>query len=265
MILNNFKEVDYKLMSILINKNNDLDGFILFSPIMEGNTFQIEEKAEIYKKIKSMTNKLLIYEVSSFLFEEEIHLIKKINPDAIMLTLIKEKKLSSKGHELYVINNMKKLGIPFYIHHENKMDGSYLSYQSIIRIRRILPTFKGVFEENNDYSFIRKLSSLEGFETYTTLINDLNNKDVLNVTGIISDLFLAFKKEIKEYYLELENHFINPLLKDYLEFVENVMNEYPRAMAIKYILSKGNDKKLYSRLPYYVLSKEEKYKLDYLF
>ena len=68
---------------------------------------------------------------------------------------------------------------------------------------------------------------------------------------------LSFKNEIDEYYLELENHFVNPILKEYLEFVESIIDEYPRAMAIKYILARGSNIKMYSRLPYYSLNEHE--------
>lgn len=265
LILNKNKDVDYSKMKVVLDKNSDLDGLILFSPCMEGNTFSVSEKKDIYLKLKKLCNTKLIYEVSSSLLDEEINILKEIKPDAIMLTLLKEKKVKDIGHELYVINKMKRLNIPFFVHHERDMNGSFLTYKNIVKIKRILPTFLGIFEENPDYNLLRKVSNINNFDVYTTIINDLSRPKDYKIEGIISDLYLSFKNEIDEYYLELENHFVNPILKEYLEFVESIIDEYPRAMAIKYILARGSNIKMYSRLPYYSLNEQEQEKLNYLF
>ena len=90
LILNKNKDVDYSKMKVVLDKNSDLDGLILFSPCMEGNTFSVSEKKDIYLKLKKLCNTKLIYEVSSSLLDEEINILKEIKTDAIMLTLLKE-------------------------------------------------------------------------------------------------------------------------------------------------------------------------------
>ena len=264
LILNKDKNVDYDLVFKLLNKKIDVDGYVLFAPKMEGNLFNANEKKEIYTNLKRKCLLPLIYEVSSYLSDEEINNINIIKPDCLFLTLYKDKKISNKGHEKYIINNMKKINLPFYLHFEEGMESSYVDYQTIIRIKRILPTFKGIYEENKDYTLIKKLSNHEDIDVLTSLIIDLNKPNDIKLNGIVSDLFFTFNDDINEYYKEKEAHFINPLLKDYLIFVENVVDEYPRAMAIKYLLTKRSKIQSYSRLPYYNLNVEEREKLDYL-
>lgn len=265
ILLNKKKEVNYKLMEKMLKKIEGLDAITIFSNKMEGLTFSSIEKKEIFNKIKNMTDVNIIYEVSSILLDEEIQIIKEIKPDYLMLTLLNNEKIKNIGNELYIINKMKKLTIPFYIKNERNIYGNYIDYKNIIKLRRILPFFKGMYEETDDYNFLYKASKIEGIETYTSLINYINKPVDYKITGIMSDLFIPFYNEINEYFIEYEHSFINPILKDYLILVEDIISEHPRSIAIKYLLSKLGKEKIHSRLPYYPLNKDEKEKLNYLF
>ncbi len=258
------KEVDYPLLKELINQDKKADGFILFSPLMEGNTFSLKEKKEIYSFIKSFEKRMIFYEISSYLSEEEISNIKEIKVDALIFTLLKEKKINSLGHETYIRKKMKEIGnIPFYVHHEKGMDNTYLSFQSIYRLKRNLPNFQGIFEENQDSSLLHKLSAIKDFSYYLSLKEALNTPSAIQIEGIFLDFHALFYKEIDEYF-QYQELFINSILKRYLLFVDECIALFPRAMAIKYLLSKVYNKEIYSRLPYYTLKKEESDPLDYL-
>ena len=93
--------------------------------------------------------------------------------------------------------------------------------------------------------------------------NALLKPKILQIEGVFSDLIPIFGSEIAEYFTD-EQKFTNSILKDYLLFAENCIEDYPRAMAMKYLLSQNMKMPVFSRLPYYHLDGEEKNQLDFL-
>ena len=152
------KTIHFEGLEQLVKKDIFSDAFVLFSPTSEGNTFLVEEKKEIYQFLKEKTKRNFLYEISGFLSEEESKNIQELKPDGIIFTLLKEAKLSSRGHEAYLRQKMKNMkDIPFYVHHEKGMDDGHLNLLSLLRLKKTFPSFKGILEENMDYSFLMKV------------------------------------------------------------------------------------------------------------
>lgn len=257
--------VDYFEMERLLTFDENIKGIILFSKDFEGKTLSFLEKKEIFLKIKKMTKVNLIYAVNDILTDEEINLINELKPDYIILSLIKDNKLCSKGFEKYIIKTLKKLDVNVILHLDDSFENCKVSYKSFVNIARLNRKFLGIFDESKDNYFIKKLSNINDIQIFTTLDKYFEHDNKKIIKGIVNDYYLIFQKEIVQYFYESSYGFVNPVLINYLKFIEECISYYPRSMAIKYLLNKKGYQSTYSRLPYYVLKGEEKDKLDFIF
>ncbi len=254
--------IDKESILKLINMSS-VDKCILFSPILEGNILTYNEKIRIYSNLKKNTTKEMFYEVSSFLSNDELIKLQKINIDALVLTLIKDKKISQNGHVKYILSKTKNLDCPFYIHHEKGMQNAYLNYYSLLLIKRLRKNFRGIIEDNKDYNLINKLIKINDFEVITDFDVSIDNVNY-QVESNYSALYPFFYDEIDNYFKYKNVGIINPVLEEYFKYINQTLDDYPISSAIKYMLNKKYNFPIYSRLPYINFTRNETLPLDFI-
>lgn len=264
ILLDKNKKVNYEEMKVLIDSLN-IKGIHLFSSLLEGQTFSLSDKEEIMKRIKQISKQKIYYETSNSIDNDEIKLINKIKPNYLIIPLFLDAKLKSKGFEKHVQDILKKVKTPTLIKLNDSFLNCKISYSTIVNLCRLNNFFYGIIDETKDNFFINKLNYLSSLKKYTSFSKYLLLQNKNNINAICTDLNLIIPKEIEQYFFERELGFVNPVLNEYLMFVDDCINYYPRGMALKYLLKKKGYKAYYSKLPYYLLKGEEKDKLDFIF
>lgn len=265
ILLTKDKKVDYDETITLLKSFNSIYGILLFSKSLEGLTFSLNEREEIFINLRKIIDKKIIYEANSTLLEEETSLIKKIKPDFVMIPLYDDNKLSSRSFEKHLNIIMKKIKTPTIIHIEDSFAKCKISYISLINLLRINKYFYGILDDSKDAYFANKINYIDSLKIFKSFSNYINQKKEAKIDCLITDLYSVCKKEIEEYLYEKELGFINPVLISYLKLIEDCISYYPRGMAIKYLLNKQGYSSCYSKSPYYFLENEEKNKLDFIF
>ncbi len=265
LLLNKEMHVDYHQMQKIIEFDETVKGVMLFSKENEGETFSLKEKIEIFSKIKNITSIPLIYVNNKLMIEEEINAINYMKPDYVLLSLVKDPKLSSKGFERYVFKIFKCLNSKVILYLDDSFENCKISYKTIVNIMRTKNNFYGIYDNTKDTYFLKKISSLDKIFLSTSLTKYIDYPIKKNLNGIVNDFYVVFQKEITQYFYESSFGFVNPVLINYLKFIDECINLYPRSMAIKYLLSKRGYTSCYSKIPYYTLKGDEKNKLDFIF
>ncbi len=258
-------KVDYDEIKSLVNKENS-QGIYLFSSSLDGKLFSLKEKKDIVNNIKKITFKKIFYELSETVFEEEIALINNLKVDAVSINLFKDHFLKPKAFEKYVSHILKKIKFPAYLKIEDDHNNCMINYHNIVNIKRINKNFQGLILNTKDISFINKIKSINGLEIiydFNCLFNDEIISD--DFKDVLSSSYIVFDKEIDQYLFEMNKGYINPMLKEYISFINEVITLYPLNLSLKYLLSKKGYKSVYSKEPYFNLTNEEKEKLDYIF
>ncbi len=265
ILLNKDKTVNYNEMQTIINSINDGKGIHLFSSSLEGQTFSLTEKEEIIQNIKQMTNLDIIYETNNYIDNDEIRLINKVKPNYLIIPLFLNSKVKSKGYEKYLNEILKEVKIPTLIKLDDRFENCKINYHSIVNLIRVNKFFYGIYDKSKDNYFSNKLNYLKSIKKYASFSKYLLSDNQNSIDAVITDLNIITKKEIDQFFYEKELGFINPILNEYLLFIEECISYYPRGMAIKYLLKKNGFKGYYSKSPYYSLNGEEKDKLDFIF
>lgn len=257
--------VDYAEMNKLIKIDDNVEAIMLFSKDFEGKTISLKEKKEIFLEIKKVTKPKLIYVLNDIISEEELSLINELNPDFVQVSVIEDSKLSSYGFEKYLIKVLKRIHTDVIFCLEDSFVNCHINYKLFVNLMRVNKNLYGVFDNTKDNYFIKKIHNLGKLKFYTSLNSYIESENKDYFSQLVIDYYYVFYEEILEYLCEINFGFINPILTNYLKFIEECLEDYPRGMAIKYLLNKQGFKSCYSKSPYYLLKGKEKEKLDFIF
>ena len=237
-------EIDYDNLKKVIEMNeiNSIDELSLFSISSETLNLSENEKDSIYKFVRENTKLNRVINIYSSDIEEVINRVEKYSVDDTIYL-----------HKPYL--------------YDVKREDIVLFYE---RILDRLPVYKFYLECNGlikkDLLKLSKHNNVKGIvlkdSYYATKENELFDKVIIENDNYItkhvyegydkyiSNIAFAFGNIISEIIEDSKIHFKNILLYSYLDLVNEVFNELPIPINIKYYLSlKGVDRIMYYKAP----------------
>lgn len=260
-LFNEFGKLDYKEMLLIINESKNVDCVCLSSYKKEGLLINKKTLRTLIKKIRANSTNKIMLEIKDINNESDINYFLSLDVDYYIIPLVIENNILISSYEQYLSNLLYKLKKKTYIKIVKQMNNYSFESKLFNQLKKYHDNFIGIIDEFNDYNFLAKLKDLN---VILSLQGFLNKPYNLNIDGISSNLFFLFSKEIEAFLKEREFGFINPILKEYLNFIVNIVTLYPQDMAIKYLLSKNGFKSTYSLLPYFRIEGLIKEKLDFI-